>query len=105
MMVGKGDKRRPSFVDDDVFSSNWNRAFGSSRKQLRHRRGERLLYWSIVAILICLSAVVMRAASHYPVPESKPYVPKSDWRPPIKDCPKEVDLWACIRHAMYAKHI
>ena len=29
----------------------------------------------------------------------------TDWRPPIKDCPDDVVLWDCIRHAMYREDI
>ncbi len=28
---------------------------------------------------------------------------RRDFRPPIKDCPDDVELWACIRHAMYRR--
>ena len=28
-----------------------------------------------------------------------------DWRPDISKCPDDVELWECIRHAMYREDI
>lgn len=60
----------------------------------------------ITALIFCVAAVgfagfvVGTLAAHDTCPAEEHHPVKS-WRPDISKCPEDVELWDCIRHAMY----
>lgn len=65
---------------------------------------QRVLFVVIMAMLLAVSAGTIYYAANAPVPETETRAPK-DWRPPLYKCPKDVELWDCIRHAMYREDL
>lgn len=71
----------------------------------QYRKKERqaqLLWWSLVIALIGCSAIIMHALSNSVAYAEEPApMVYEDWRPPIHKCPEDVELWECMRHAMW----
>ena len=72
---------------------------------MNKQRQAQLAWWSCVIALVCIAALVFRglAANAETLRACTPLEPPAveDWRPPIRNCPDDVELWECMRHAMW----
>lgn len=59
-----------------------------------------LLGLSAFAAIAVTVLVLLTAYQHATAAEPEP--PEvTDWKPPIRNCPDDIELWDCIRHAKY----
>lgn len=70
---------------------------------MNNNRSQWIIFWVITGVLSFFALVVIFAAMDYAVPE--PEKPAQDWRPDLSKCPDDVELWECVKGAMYRRDI
>ena len=57
----------------------------------------------IVAVLAAMVAIILHTLATAPLGAyvTPTYSAETDWRPPLRNCPKGVKRWECMRHAMW----
>ena len=70
------------------------------------RRARTLALFAFAVFMAGITAIVVYAAHRYGGAVRVVEVPVyEDWRPPIGNCPDNVERWECMRHAMWREDL